>query len=350
MEQQSEGERPILEFGAQAMSITNYTIYQSGILMNIFAACQQDIHDAISQQTKDKESFVHFTPTEASEQMRHRKIWFSQLEPNRKHYPRLREGLLQMSKLPVYVPRKKNKKENTYCYFPQLFTVDFCYDNHKPCVVLSVRTALLYYYLSNVYGYHRIDLGTYFRFRRNSTRQLYRMGDYCMHFGNTFTPQFLNSKLSIDCQYRGYGDVESRLLKPAQDEMENLYQQQRCDIHFHYLPLFGKGEAEKVCEKVRLVFTTRSDEHPQGKRLNTLLTHQARFKYTFVHDWDINEKVAVSICQRIRLDMVEDLDYLIEKKAERVEQLRKKHCTMGNKAGFLINAIKEYMAAKGVVL
>lgn len=350
MDNQVEEERPILEFGAQAMSISSYTIYQSGILMKIIAACQQDIHDAISQQTRDKDSFVHFTPTEASEQMRHRTIRFSQLERNRKHYSRLRLELLEMQDIPIYVPRKKNKVENTYCYFPQLFTVDFCYEQHKPCVVISVKTALLHYYLSNVYGYHRLDLGTYFHFRRNATRQLYRMSDYCMHFGNTFRPEFLNSKLSINCNFRGYGDVESRLLKPARDEMDCLYEQQRCDTHFHYIHLPVKKTDPAAKEKVQLVFTTRDDEHPQGKRLHTLRTHQARFKYTFVHDWGIDEKVAESICQKITLDMVEDLDYLIEKKAERVEQLRRKHCTVTNKAGFLIHAIKEYMAARGVKL
>lgn len=337
----------ILEMGVQCFMLSDYTQYENTLLMRILRCCQEDIHNAITQQRVNNE--LQFTREECSELVRHRKIAIRLLEPQKGHYGRARIALTDMSKKRILLIAKTQSGKLTYVSFPNLFTVSFSTENQRGYVTLHARIQVLRYFLSTSMGYHRINLDTYFSFRHFSTRQLYRL--YYAHFSHGYyklDPTWIASAFSFGGKYKSYSNIANNLLSVAEKEMKQAYDKGLCDFYFHYKPDYGvKEESQGMCEKVTFTFICRQDDHPEGERLSQLTGFQCRIKTVLDYLWGVDSKVSEGLCARIRLDMIPDLEDFFKRKQWFASMMKERGTPLRNKAGYIVKKVNEFLQERG---
>ncbi len=340
----ADPDETIYEFAVQSLTISDYTTYENTLLMRILKVCQPDIKDAIEQQTKL--GHLVLTPRETSEHVRHVKIPMRKLEPNRGHYARLRAALEDMSVKPVCIAYLNKSGKVMFGQYPHLFAATFYHENRTPYVELHSDTDLLYYYLNISMGYHKLDLSMYFSFNNLSTRQMYRLYSAYFKGGRTkLKPQVVAGLLSGTSRYQNYASVAKNLLKPSAEEMERHYRNGSCDVHFRYMPIYNPsmGTHTKWCDMITFTFMSREDEHPQGARLEQLKGFQTKTKVLLMYAWGVKESVAIDLCQRIRLDMMADLDDFFAHKKWFVQHMADLDKPMHNKAGFIVKNLGDFL-------
>lgn len=327
----------ILEFWVQAFTLHSYTRYESTMLIRIHKFCQKDISNAITQQKQERH--LCFTYEENAEQMRHTRIPLKALEPNRSHYPRAKSALRSMEKKLIYIPKILTSGAMDYAIFPQLFTVSFMRENNREYVVLHTSLDVLKFYLSNKKGYYRLNLTTYFSFRRYATRQAYRF--YYAHLGGAskkLTPQFIAATFSVkgDGTYKDYATVKKNLLEPARVEMEKAFRNDTSEIYFRYQPLYQNETKDGPwCDHVLFTFITREDENPTGEKLVELQAYQTRIKMTLEYVWGVDTKVALELVKRIRYTMMPEMDAFFRHQEWFVKEMERKHTPIRNRGGFM---------------
>ena len=338
----------ILEMGVQCFMLSNYTQYENTLMMRILRCCQEDIHNAITQQSNSNQ--LVFSREECSELTRHRKIALRDLEPQKGHYARAKAALTDMSKKEVWLMTKDRKGQLKYVYAPCLFTVTFGKEKLRQYVYIHARIEVLRHYLSLDMGYHRLDLGVYFSFRHFSTRQLYRL--YFAHFAHGYyklTPGFICRSFGLGGKYKCYSILSNNLLSVAEKEMKEAYDIGLCDFYFHYKPDYGVKEEQKgMCEKVTFTFICRQDDHPQGEHLERLQAFQARIMTTLNYVWGVDKKVSEDLCSQFRIDMIPDFEDFYKRKEWFVEHMKEKGMPLRNKAGYIVKKINDFLEEKGV--
>lgn len=333
----------ILEFGVQTFTINSYTIYENTILLRILKFCQQDISNAITSQTKEKQ--LVFSREETSEQMRHTRIPLCRLEPNKAHYPRLRDALSDMTTKKVGIPMYNESKAIRYAWFAQLFTISYTMESNRHFVILHTSLEVLRRYLSIAMGYHRLNLSTYASFSHFSTRQAYRF--YYAYFsrnGSMMKPQFIASAFSAKGQYYSYASVKKDLLEPARIELEKRYKNGTSDIHFRYRPIYKDEDNKGIwSDNVLFTFIHRNDENPQGEKLAKLTTYQLKTKVALKTVWGVDGAVAESLSLRIRYSMLPELEDFFRRKIWYKNEKERKGCPLINKGGYIRKALTKFL-------
>ncbi len=327
----------ILEFWVQAFTLNSYTRYESTLLMRIHKCCQKDISNAITQQAQTDK--LCFSFEENAEQMRHTRIALKELEANRSHYSRAKSALQSMAKKLVQIPRFLPSGAMEYAIFPQLFTVTFMRENNREYVVLHTSLDVLKYYLSNKKGYYRLNLNTFFSFRRFATRQAYRY--YYAQLGGAtkkLKPQFIAATFSVKGEgtYKDYASVKKNLLEPARVEMEKAFKNGTSEVYFRYKPLY-KNETKDGpwCDHVLFTFITQEDENPTGDKLVELQGYQTRIKIVLDFVWGVDAKVSLELVKRIRYTMIPELDAFFNHQDWFAKEMERKHTPIRNRGGFM---------------
>lgn len=346
------GKNPIYELNVQCLSILHYSQYENRLLMMIHKCLQKDIKEAIKSQLSD-EKLMKFTPAEAAEGIRHREIPLSKLEPRKGHYTRAKLALIHMSKQGICIPYYKQKYLITYGYFERFFDVDFYKRGQKIIVKFSFSTSLLHYYLSNAMGYHKLDLDTYFSFKRNATRQMYRL--YYGHFAlsrRNMAAITLANLLSQKSDFKCFGDIDKSLIQPAKTEMDSAYYAGKCGFHFDYSveesneATTAEDEEQKMqgslMNKFIFSFYTQEDDHPTGTIKEQLDDRQTRLCFSLKHTWGVNENVANDLSQQLKVWMISELDNMLQKKEWFAKKMRNSKHAIRNEAGYIVNELKKF--------
>ena len=330
-------QKSILEFWVQAFTLHSYTRYESTLLIRIHKYCQKDISNAITQQKEERH--LCFTFEENAEQMRHTRIPLRALEPNRSHYPRTKSALESMAGKSVQIPGFLPSGAMTYAIFPQLFKVSFMRKCNRDYVVLHTSLDVLKCYLSNKKGYYRLNLDTYFSFKRFATRQAYRF--YYAHlcgYSKKLTPQFIAATFSVKDEgtYKDYASVKKNLLEPARVEMEKAFNNGTSEVYFRYKPLYENETKDGLwCKHVLFTFITREDENPTGDKLLELQAYQTRIKMTLEYVWGVDTKVAIELAKRIRYTMMPEMDAFFNHQDWFAKEMERKHTPIRNRGGFM---------------
>ena len=338
-----EEQSTILEFGVQTFTLTTYTNYENTLLLRIFKYCQHDFSDAITMQAKEKQ--LLFYGAEASEQMRHTRIPFCKLEPNRTHYSRLQLSLEAMAKKQIGIPYYNISRAVKFAWFPQLFTVSFKKEGKRRYAVLHTKLDVLRRYLSIAMGYHRLNLHTYFSFAHFATRQAYRF--YYAYFarsGKKLRPEFIASAFSTTADYPSYANVKKNLLEPARREMQNAYNNGCCEICFRYKPVYNDEDNKGIwADGVLFTFVHHDDAHPQGEKLHELTTSQLRTKVVLKTVWDVDDKVATALSERITYTMLPELEEFFRHKNWFADKMEREGKPIRNRGGFMRKCFSDFL-------
>lgn len=327
----------ILEFWVQAFTLNSYTRYESTLLMRIHKCCQKDISNAITQQTQTND--LSFSFEENAEQVRHTRIALKDLEANRSHYSRAKSALQSMAQKKVQIPCFLPSGAMNYASFPQLFTVTFMRESNREYAVLHTSLDVLRYYLSNKKGYYRLNLETFFSFRRFATRQAYRF--YYAQLGGAtkkLKPQFIASTFSVKGEgaYRDYASVKKNLLEPARVEMEKAFKNGTSEVYFRYKPLYKNETKDGLwCDHVLFTFIAQDDENPTGAKKEELQAYQTRIKIVLDYVWGVDKKVSLDLVQRIRYTMMPELDAFFNHQEWFAREMERKHTPIRNRGGFM---------------
>lgn len=344
----------IYELNVLSLIITPFTQYQNKLLYQLEACLQQDIRQAIFDQMGAL-GHIAFTPDEVSERVRHRLVPLSQLESHKGHRRRAMAELEKMAKMNIYVPIKKGKV-TTYHSFPKLFDVSFETQGKRLVANFDFSTDLLYYLLSTSMGYHKLDLTELLSFRRNATRQMYRM--YHGYFAHASLKQMKAARLGVllsqQMEFPNCSYILKNVLQLAHEELRNAFYAGKSPFHFDYeLAKPGAGEIEEsndapgsVQKTVVITIYTREDENPTGSQKYDLDEYQARLRITLHHVWGVEEKVAIDISQKVKLWMRDSLDALLSHKRWFVEKMRNKHTPIANEAGYIVKHIGKFFDEK----
>lgn len=344
-----ENQPQILEFGVQAFTLNSYNRYESTILMRILKYCQKDISEAISSQKKDSQ--IVFRPIENSEQMRHVKICFSELESNKTHYSRLAQSLESMAGKSIQVPYYPAPRALHYKVFPQLFTVTFVTEHRKRYAILHVTLEVLRFYLSNVMGYHHINLNKYFAFSHFATQQVYRFHEaYLSRRSPKLSPRFIAQAFSLNANYNSYASVAKNILEPARKEMKQAYDANTFDMYFRYKALYDdstpNSKNDVWADKVLFIFVHRDDEHPQGEKLEELTTVQRRTKAVLKIKWGMDDGAAESLSHRVRYPMIAELSEFFSRINQKVGKRRGHGAGIRNPAAYMWYSLNKFLTEK----
>lgn len=339
----------ILEFGVQAFTLNSYNRYESTILMRIIKCCQKDISEAITSQKEENQ--IVFRPNENCMQMRHVKICFGELEPNKTHYSRLTQSLESMAGKSIQVPYYPAPRALHYRVFPQLFTVSFTSEHRKRYVILHVALEVLRFYLSNAMGYHRIDLNKYFAFSHFATQQVYRFHEaYLSKHSSKLTPQFIAQAFSLNANYNSYASVAKNILEPARKEMKKAYDANTFDMYFRYKALYDDSDPNSNhdvwADKVLFTFVHRDDEHPQGEKLEELNTVQMRTKAVLKISWGVDDGVAESLSRRVKYPMIAELSEFFLRINQKIDKRRRYGAEIRNPAGYIRTSFEKFLKEK----
>lgn len=343
--EKKENIKKILEFYVMTFTLSSYTMYETKLWLRVIQHCQRDIRLAVTQQSKGNNCLA-FTPTEESEQMRHVKIPLRKLEPSRTHIARARQAFLNMEKKAIYILCKKDDKSIGYVHFPQLFKVSFSPAGEKNAyVILHIKLAVLRRYLSNSFGYHYLDLDTYFGFKHFATRQMYRF--YCAYFVRgvrTMLPSFLIKTLSPQGTYNSYASLKKNLLEVARTEIEHAYQQERCNFHFTYHPLY-KDEGNKGIQADNIIFKfiAKEDEHLSEEKQAQLNGYQHRINMKLKLTWSVDPKQAYLLSSRITYPMQSDIDIFFHHQEWFAKDQEKKGHPIRNLGGYMYSKLKKLL-------
>lgn len=349
IKEMKENQPQILEFGVQAFTLNSYNRYESTLLMRILKYCQKDISEAISSQKKDSQ--IVFRPNENSEQMRHVKICFSELEPDKTHYSRLTQSLESMAGKSIQVPYYPAPRAIHYRVFPQLFTVSFIMEHRKRYAILHITLEVLRFYLSNVMGYHRIDLNKYFTFSHFATQQVYRFHEaYLSRESSKLSPQFIAQAFSLNANYNSYASVAKNILEPARKEMKQAYDNNTFDMYFRYKALYDESTPninhDVWADKVLFTFVHRDDEHPQGEKLKELTTVQMRTKAVLKIKWGMDDGVAESLSRRVKYPMIVELSEFFLRINQKVGKRRGHGAEIRNPAAYMCYSLNKFLTEK----
>lgn len=343
-EQIQKDSTPIVETNAQGLTITSFTQYQNKLPLRAIAYLQRDIRDAITQQTNDKTHTPVFTAEENASGYRIVRIPLSKLEPRQGHRQRAKLAISQMPGKPVFIPRRKGKKVVDYVGFHNFFLVEFECKKHQTIVVLRVPVVVLAPYLSIGLGYHYLDMQQLDCFTHNCTRQMYRAyKSYFMLGKNSFSPIKLAMTLSSKTKFKNLSVITKEVFMVAKKEMDILYQNGLCDIHFDFRLSQTKNQATgKVEEKVLCTFYTRKDDVLDSDHKAELGAYQAQTQVALEHIFGVNNKTAIDLCQQIKIWMKAELDEMISHKTWFANEMEKKKDDHFNKAGYIVNAMKKF--------
>lgn len=334
----------IIETNAQGLMISSFTQYQNKLLLRMIAFTQQDIKDAITQQTNDKTHNLVFTAEENASGYRTVRIPLSKLEPHKGHRQRAQQALSQMPNKPVFIPINKGNKMIDYVGFHTFFQVQFEYSAHQLFAVLYFPISILKYYLSIDLGYHYLDLQQQSCFKHNATRQMYRVyKSYFVLGKNSFSPLRLALTLSPREKFLNYSVIKKEVLLVVKKEMDLLYQNNLCDFHFDFSLAEAKNEPlNKEQQKIVFTFYTREDENLSDSRKAELEAYQAKTCFVLKNEFGVNDKTARDLSQQVKIWMQAELNETLAHKtwfANKPETKANKHF---NKAGYIVNAMKKF--------
>lgn len=340
----------IFELNVQSQTITTYTQYQNKLLMKLLAYFQADIKDAISQQRKEGVNYVVFTAEEQQSGLRHRSVPLAYLEPHKGHYNRAKLALQDMAKKEMWIPVYKKKGLMQFATAKPLFAVDFEIRQSRTFVNLHFCVETLKYYLSNQQGYHSINLDKLFSFKRNATRQMYRLylGKFALGY-TTIRCGGLAQLIGCGKQYKNLKSIKADLLEPARREMKQAFYKNQCDIHFDYS--LSRNQDSQACEKSylkKLIFTfyTAEDEHLSANRQAQLTDYQTRLWFQLKNTWGVKDEVARNICLRIKIWMLQELDDLMIRKRWFADKLKAEKKPLANPAGYIVKGIGAFLDEK----
>lgn len=335
---------PIVETNAQGLTITTFTQYQNKLLLRIIACKQQDIRDAITQQTNDKTYNPVFTAEENASGYRTVRIPLNKLEPRNGHRQRAKQALSEMPDKHIFIPIIKGNKMVDYVGFRTFLYVKFEYKAHQTIAVLFFPIIILRYYLSIDLGYHYLDPQQLRCFKHNSTRQMYRVYKSYFALGkNSFSPQRLAITLSPKDKFASYSAIKKEVFQVAKKEMDLLYQNGLCDIHFDFKMTETRNKIQnKEKQKVLFTFYTRQDDTLSESRKDELEAYQARIWFILKNEFGVNEHTARDLGQQVKIWMIAEMDELILHKMWFANKMETQGNKLFNKAGYIVNALKKF--------
>lgn len=335
---------PFVETNAQGLTITSFTQFQNKLLLRIISCTQRDIRDAITQQTNDKTYNPVFKAEEIASGYRTVRIPMSKLEPRQGHRQRAKIALLEMTGKHVYIPFLKGRKVVDYAGFRSFFVVNFEYKANQTIAAISFPIMILKYYLSIDLGYHYLDFKQLECFTHNCARQMYRVYKSYFALGkNSFSPIRLAITLSPKNSFKSYSAMSREVFNIAKKEMDILYKNGLCDIHFDYRATVPKNDClDEGRKKVICTFYTRQDETLTDSRKDELEAYQARIFFTLKNNFGVNEGTARDLGKQVKIWMEAELDVLMEHKMWFAKKMEAKGNKQFNKAGYIVKAMKKF--------
>lgn len=337
----------LLEMNVQCLTITTYTQLENKLLMKLLAYVQPDIKEAITHQRYEGSKQVVFTAEEMSTGIRHRSIPLAALEPRKGHYQRAKLSLQSMTKKPIWIPYYKKPGMMDFYQAERLFSVDFETKNSRNYVNFHFSIQTLRYYLSTAMGYHRLNLDIHLSFKRNSTRQMYRL--YWGRFALGYTQirrGGLANLLSADLKEMSYKSLKAELLEPARKEMKEAFLKNQCEVYFEYKIASVQDSDNPQRLKLLITCHTRHDDNPSPSQAAELTEYQAKFWFHLKHNWLVDEKVAKSLSQRVKIWMLDELEDLMQKKKWFVENKAKKVNPHFNAAGYIVKNLDLFLTER----
>lgn len=342
----TEQPKPLLmkETGVMALMRTTYSMQEHRYVMMLVYNMQREVGLAISQHARHQRLDLSQTNHQGNEVFF--EIPFGQLEVSETHYPALEKALKSCSEktvgLPYLIETDSNhphgygsKAQVGIKDFPRLFRYERSFmRGRKRYAVIIFGIDVLQYLLACDFGYHRLDLNLMFSFRHYASRRLYQLTECRIKLGyDQFYPQLLFGMLTQNSTYAGIGSLESHQLGDALREIKNAYDHHNYDVYLTYSKRHIVNQYSP--NTLILVFSTtyrQDDEDGMEKAAKKELDlNKALIKSRLVSFWDINEKVAIDLCSRIKPDMMPRINTLLQEASDKKQQHK-----LTNPAGFIV--------------
>lgn len=261
----------------------------------------------------------------------------------------LRGILMRMSDKGIDVPRKVGDL-TTYVHFDHLFTCERFFQQHgRWMVTLRFSNTLLRHFYSFDKGATRIDLNVIDQCRSASSAKLYIVSNCWASKGYTrIKPQNLMGIMhGSKCYYKTWSQMERKSLQFAFGDLKRLYDHGIVDQYLTYKPFFMDDEkADKQHhhqpEHITIFMHPREEKEDDGKISDELRGERSKLKLKLIYQYDVAEKAATQLSQRLTLSIIGELADWFEHKDYYLQQCEQAHKRM-NRGGYIAKGLRGFL-------
>ena len=225
--------------------------------------------------------------------------------------------MMRMSDKGIDIPRKVGDL-TIYVHFDHLFTCERFFQQHgRWMVTLRFDTPLLRHFYSFDKGATRIDLNVIDQCRSASSAKLYIMKNCWAMKGYTrIKPENLMGIMhGSKTYYKTWSQMERKSLQFAFADLKRLYDHGIVDQYLTYKPFFRDDEnADRQHhhqpEHITIFIHNRgdgADGDDGGEISDELRGERSKLKLKLIYQYDVAEKVATQLSQRLTLGLIGEL-------------------------------------------
>ena len=334
--------------GVQGLMYNSYTMPQHKVLICILQHSQNLIKNYVVRYRLQHKHLPFNTEQRAAGHMDN-EIPLKDFGVKPQNYPWLKNVIHSMGAQSVSVPVKVG---SVTCYekLDYLFTHTF-YKNSKGVWMVKLKYPLhvIEYFYAFDKGVGTVDVNVLNRMKNVATRKMYVILHCWVNHGYTdIKPERLMKMLNgITHHFHYYSDFDNKQLLVAQQEIKRLYDQHLTDDFFTYTPFYADNVKKTFPDHITFNLHYRSMQEPDDEAaLSERSYWKTQLKLKLITHYDVEEKTAADLAQRLTIDMVAELhnwflhkEYFILKCEQQGKRM--------NKAGYIVSGLRGFFLDKG---
>lgn len=353
----AKGDRIYSPFRLATMQY-DYSLVQHKVLAAVIKAMQEPIIKIIQGEKVDDIAFFSnrdnlFSDDNGGEYIR-LKIYPNSMDIPRKHYPFLKEALIKMWQIPVYV-NERDAEGNRFVRMESLIRPHFPVDKRMSYFYVDILKDNAIEMFSPNGGFVSYLFNTIIKSRRSYTPRLYIFisawkGKTIKRSTKDFRRMLCLMKDQNELKknkYVRYSELKRCVIEPTRLELYDKASRGETDCYFEYRPIYNNGGS--TGEPDYIEFDIRYSEN--GKELSASLM-LAKKKYDVKSVLEDQFKWAPAAADELLMDIdADNIDYLFELINEVDELLRSQdvHNVAGYTSVVLRSKLKQHIRGKTLI-
>lgn len=302
----------------------DFSLVQNRILVQIVSSLQKQIKKQLNKSTFLQLDLFDDRELDPEDKTKVAiKIEYKSISPDNNYYA-LENALRMLAHIPVDIPARDGTLRTRWEKSTNLCTVYIDRSIHyNKYAVIKIDKEIAEKLINKDFGYSKLGKEIVEQAANKFAQRIYMMMTSWSDKGkcskNTLD---LRKSLRLESKYENsYLDFERRVLKPAAEELKNLFDDGFCDLWFEYQPNYSVGQRKK--EYPPTISFTIHTQHAKENKLEQLSEQQ---KQSLVQMLETHLKVApvnaIKIVERaknynnIATKIVELVGYIKEHKSE----------------------------------
>lgn len=333
--------------GTWGLSYNTYNCAQLLVLLMIIKYLQKVITEQVITQKLHHGNYPK-TPEQIARKAVFIAMWLKDFGFIPQHYARLRQTLLDMSRLPIAIPFKQGET-TLYMRFPCLFEVkQFAQSKGRPYVYLAFPLGVWDLLMSCDKGYATLDINAVRMMRSVYSRKMYISMQNWLNRGiaDMYPDKVMLLLKGAENAYTHYGELENHVLLVAQQELKRLYDQRIIDEYFDYNAYYKNNIKVQMPTHITFKLQKRIYLEADAETNEELKSLQAQLSVKLRVIYNVSAEKADSMSKRLRLSDVGDLHTWFQHRDDRIKQCQM-HNRQMNPAGYIVNGLKGFFTDHG---